>query len=97
MQITDVKSLESGSVKRRKAEKYQELEKLKKSWKQSKESLKQSVKKREGYFRRAAFAEKDEEEKNAFQYWQMQEKNYKNTSLSTINWTVKNEAMTAVC
>lgn len=56
---------------KKKAEKYQELEKLKKSWKQSKESLKQSVKKREGYFRRAALTEKDEEEKNAFQYWQM--------------------------
>ena len=36
--------------------------------------------------------------KNAFTILgRCKEKNYKNTSLSTINWTVKNEAMTAVC
>mgnify|MGYP006876967330 CR=1 FL=1 len=33
---------------------------------------------------------KDEEgKKTTFQYWQMQEKNYKKYSLSTINWTVE--------
>ena len=49
-------------------------------------------------FPKSSFCRKKmRKKKNAFQYWQMQEKNYKNTSLSTINWTVKNEAMTAVC
>lgn len=84
--------------KEEKLKKYQELEKLKKSWKQSKESLKQSVKKKRRIFPKSSFCRKKmRKKKNAFQYWQMQEKNYKNTSLSTINWTVKNEAMTAVC
>ncbi len=59
MQITDVKSLESGSVKEEKLKKYQELEKLKKELETIEGKLETvSEKKREGYFRRAAFAEK---------------------------------------
>ena len=54
--------------------------------------MKQSVKKKRRIFPKSSFCRKKmRKKKNAFQYWQMQEKNYKNTSLSTINWTVKNE------
>ena len=43
------------------------------------------------------FAEKDEEEKNAFQYWQMQEKNYKKYKFEYDKLDSENEAMIAVC
>ena len=84
--------------KEEKLKKYQELEKLKKELETIEGKLETvSEKKEKDISEEQLLQKKDEEEKNAFQYWQMQEKNYKNTSLSTINWTVKNEAMTAVC
>lgn len=84
--------------KEEKLKKYQELEKLKKELETIEGKLETVSEKKRRIFPKSSFCRKKmRKKKNAFQYWQMQEKNYKNTSLSTINWTVKNEAMTAVC
>ena len=60
--------------------------------------MKQSVKKKRRIISEEQLLQKkDEEEKKRLSILADAGEELQNTSLSTINWTVKNEAMTAVC